>query len=285
MSKKLDIQIILYNSVDYLPLLLKSLSLAKNSDWEVNLHFVNHDKNDLKVYDKTISENITSDSIKYTLDKNENVGFGKGHNFLFEEYNEEYGEFFMVLNPDMIFFYDFFEKLDESLKKIRNFGIITFDQFPVSQPEVYNKRTWEINWAAATATLIDTKTFRKVDGFDKNIFMYYEDVDLSWRVRLAGKRIYYSSICKIGHFGAASSKLDGETAGQSELTSINMLSGEAYLSKKYGLRNDSEIDSLFEAYPQYKEKALERYSEMIKEVDFPRKKRFMSLKELNNKRW
>lgn len=37
--------------------------------------------------------------------------------------------------------------------------------------------------------LVRRKLFQELGGFDEGIFLYYEDIDLSWRIRLTGKKI------------------------------------------------------------------------------------------------
>ncbi len=285
MNRKLHIQIILYNSLEFLDLLCKSAVISERDNWDVNFHFVIHDENSLEAYKNKISAPLNKSGIKYTIDKNENVGFGSGHNFLYKKYKDEYEDFFMILNPDLIFFNDFFLKLNETLIKLKNFGLIAFNQFPLSQPEYYDPKTWEINWAAGTATLIDKLKFEEVGMFDENFFMYYEDVDLSWRFRLKKFKVFYSAICKFGHFGAASSKSKGETAGTNKFTSINMLAGQAYISKKYKIKNDEEIEELFKVYPDFGGEAKKQYKKMIKDFNQLKKTNYTNFKSLDNKRW
>ena len=283
MNKTLHIQVILYNSLDWVGLLLKSIKLCKKTDWSVFLHFVSHDENNLQEYKKIIDNKLKSSGINYTLEKNKNVGFGPGHNFLFKKYKKEYQDFFLILNPDLIFFNDFFEKLDQTLEKLRDFGLIACEPFPLSQPEYYNPKTWEINWGAGTALIINVQKFIDVGMFDENIFMYYEDVDLSWRFKLKNYKVYYSPICKLGHIGAASSKIKFNTLNV--FNSINMLAGEAYLSKKYKLRNDKQIIKKFKSFPEFGNKSLEKYKKMIKNLPKVKKASFTSFKSLSNKRW
>ena len=54
------------------------------------------------------------------------------------------------------------------------------------------------------AALISKSALRIVGGFDKKLFMYFEDVDLSWRFRLRGYKIGYSPEAKVAHFRGGS---------------------------------------------------------------------------------
>lgn len=53
--------------------------------------------------------------------------------------------------------------------------------------------------------MIEKAAFRKLGGFDKNIFMYLEDVDLCLRANQAGLKVLYCPHSIIRHIGGASS--------------------------------------------------------------------------------
>jgi GT2 family glycosyltransferase len=55
------------------------------------------------------------------------------------------------------------------------------------------------------AAVLRTMAVRAVGGFPADWFMYYEDTDLSWRLRLAGWRIVYTPDAVVWHRHAASS--------------------------------------------------------------------------------
>ena len=42
------------------------------------------------------------------------------------------------------------------------------------------------DWLAGMFLLVSSSAFREVGGFDENYFLYYEDVDLCWRLRRRG---------------------------------------------------------------------------------------------------
>ncbi|MEM4648244.1 MAG: glycosyltransferase family 2 protein [Candidatus Pacearchaeota archaeon] len=58
------------------------------------------------------------------------------------------------------------------------------------------------------AALIKRNAFMKLGGFDEKFFLYMEDADLSWRLRLFGYRIAYAPKAKIAHYfsGTAGTK-------------------------------------------------------------------------------
>jgi len=53
------------------------------------------------------------------------------------------------------------------------------------------------DWLAGMFLLVRSSAFRQIGGFDEKYYMYYEDVDLCWRLRRQGY-----SICQVQHAAA-----------------------------------------------------------------------------------
>lgn len=64
----------------------------------------------------------------------------------------------------------------------------------------------ERNLACGAAMMIENDLFRTIGGFDKNFFAYYEDTDLSFRVRKRGKKIMYCPTATVRHIHTGTSK-------------------------------------------------------------------------------
>ena len=58
---------------------------------------------------------------------------------------------------------------------------------------------------SGAAAVLRTSALRDVGLFDESFFMYYEDTDLSWRLRLAGYRVQHCAGAVVDHEHAASS--------------------------------------------------------------------------------
>jgi GT2 family glycosyltransferase len=65
-------------------------------------------------------------------------------------------------------------------------------QFPEEHPKIYDPETLETPWISGACFLIPLEIWRAIGGFDENIFLYCEDVDLSWTCRRLG---YKTKIC------------------------------------------------------------------------------------------
>lgn len=125
-----------------------------------------------------------------------NTGYGKGNNLLSEKSDSDY---LLIMNPDIIVsprtlielilpFYD--EKT----------GIVEARQTPIEHPKDYNINTKETEWASGACIMVPAELFEKEKGFDSDtFFMYCEDVDFSWRVRLAGYKIIYQPLAPVYH--------------------------------------------------------------------------------------
>lgn len=64
----------------------------------------------------------------------------------------------------------------------------------------------EIPGFCGAASLLNRKAIAEVGNFDKDFFFYYEDGDLSFRMKKAGWKIFFSSTAVVRHIHSASSE-------------------------------------------------------------------------------
>jgi hypothetical protein len=64
----------------------------------------------------------------------------------------------------------------------------------------------EVFFFSGAAALLRTEALADIGLFDERYFMYYEDLDLSWRLRLRGWKVVYAPEAVVEHEHAASSK-------------------------------------------------------------------------------
>jgi GT2 family glycosyltransferase len=91
----------------------------------------------------------------------------------------------------------------------------TYDLFSNSSPPNNLERPFEVFWAKAAAIVVRSDVFRKVGGFDEDYFIYYDEVDLCWRIRLLGYNVVTVPTARIYHLG-------GGTMGGANFRSIYM---------------------------------------------------------------
>lgn len=71
-------------------------------------------------------------------------------------------------------------------------------------------RTWShgysriVPWVMGAALAIRREVFEAVNGFDESFFMYFEEVDLCYRLRKCGWTIHYDPSARVVHVGGAS---------------------------------------------------------------------------------
>lgn len=121
----------------------------------------------------------------------ENIGFGAGHNKIFN-YAKELSSFdyYLCVNPDGIPHHKMIENLIEFAYKNNDKGVFEAKQFPLEHPKIYDFKTAKTAWCSACCALYPYELFDKLNGFDDLFFMYMEDVDLSWRAKLLSYECY-----------------------------------------------------------------------------------------------
>ncbi len=59
----------------------------------------------------------------------------------------------------------------------------------------------EIFWATGACMFIRAKTYKKHQGFDEAFFAHMEEIDLCWRIKNSGGKVYYCPDSKVYHVG------------------------------------------------------------------------------------
>lgn len=196
----LDIIFVTYNSEKWIKKCFQSLVESNYDLKQVNIIVVDNASNDnsvelLNIMRNNIQHEFNSISI---IENTVNEGFGKANNRGVKCSN---GEIVCFINIDTEFFVDTLFELDKAIKKSKkDIGLWEFRQFPYEHPKNYDVLSGEVSWASGAAFAMKREMFLKVDGFDEKLFMYTEDVDLSWRVRCLGYKLIYVPKVKIMHY-------------------------------------------------------------------------------------
>lgn len=72
----------------------------------------------------------------------------------------------------------------------------------------------EVDILSGAFMMVKNEALNKIGGFDERFFMYAEDIDLSYRIKLAGYKNYYFAGTSIIHFKGASTKKDFKNVRQ-----------------------------------------------------------------------
>lgn len=61
----------------------------------------------------------------------------------------------------------------------------------------------EIFWATGACMFIRREVFQSLNGFDEDYFAHQEEVDLCWRAKNTGHKIYYVGLSEVYHLGGS----------------------------------------------------------------------------------
>lgn len=229
MQKELSIIYVNYNTADQVMASVESLRRnTKDVDYEI-IVADNNSQNDNNL------QNLIDDEGIKVVRLDDNYGFGKANNAGFKEST---GEYIFLLNPDTICLDNSIKTLLDKLKSDQTTGVIcpnlinaesqpthsfrragdgiltelNFALFGLPYKLVYGNnfeynhtnQQMEVAYACGAAMMMKRETFEKVDGFDENFFMYYEDQDLCNRIRKTGLNIINEPSTTIQHLEGTS---------------------------------------------------------------------------------
>ena len=157
----------------------------------------------------------------------ENKGFTGGNNLGFDYAINEGYEYVMMLNNDVAVESDFLEPLvvkldiDEKIGGVQpliyfyhdreliwNAGSRYNDIFGIpyilgyyrkDKGQLQRKKQKSIDWITGCAFMIRTEVLKKVGVLKQDFFIYYEDVDLSFRIKEAGYALAYEASSVVYH--------------------------------------------------------------------------------------
>jgi GT2 family glycosyltransferase len=239
-NKKTDISILIinYNLAKEIENCLNSLLNVLDFQNKVNYEVIIVDNNSPDKNLPEVEKKFKQNNFHfYYLEKN--LGFGQGNNYGFSKAS---GQYICFLNPDTIIIEDFFPHIISLFEKDETIGIIGpkqqirapfFDFSAGFSPnilfELFNligvgvflegflmhyyakfikNKYLKVNWILGAAVFIKANLFRKINGFDRDYFMFFEEVDLCKRVINEGFKVIYEPKLKIHHIGSVSGKKD-----------------------------------------------------------------------------
>lgn len=151
-----------------------------------------------------------------------NIGFGAGHNRVIEKVDSEYHA---VINPDIVMIENAVKKMADYMDENKDIGLLSPRIcFPDGRDQILGKKNPHLKYLAASRLRKDepskllkeyamldcdlskpveienatgcfmmfrTDVLKKVGGFDKRYFMYFEDADITRCVRKLTRVVYY----------------------------------------------------------------------------------------------
>lgn len=201
-----------------------------------------------------------------------NLGFAKANNLGALEAS---GEYLLILNPDTILQEDTLERSLQFYRSTPGIGAMTCKlilpdgkldlacrrSFPTPSVAVYRilglsrifpksktfgkynltyldeNSTYEVDAIVGAFMLIKKDVYEKVKGFDEDYFMYGEDLDLCFRIKKEGYKIFYYPDTSIIHY-------KGESTKKSSISYVNNFYGAMQVFVRKNLNRNFWIMNL-----------------------------------------
>ena len=138
--------------------------------------------------------------------RNRNEGFSKGINYLIKRVKTKY---FLCTQPDILFKNKSIKELKKTISKNNN-CVVAIPKIDGVKNYIKKKKDKNkiisANHFIGAIFIADTKKFKKLGMFDENFFFYWEDVDLSHRIKKSKYNIKINLNLKAIHQSATSTK-------------------------------------------------------------------------------
>jgi GT2 family glycosyltransferase len=228
----IDISVVTYNSSKWVDQFINSLVSQTFPLDHINLYFVDNGSKDNTPQKLEEAKESNKDRFaSWHIIQHGNLGFGAGHDRAIQA---SQSEFCLISNIDLIF--EKFSILNAVKTALidtnEDYASWEFRQIPFEHPKYYDPITLETNWSSHACILIRRSAYIKVGGYEPKIFMYAEDVELSYRFRAYGYHLKYCPTAVVRHFTYEHKhqikplQFSGSTLGN------------AYLRLRYGNRMD-----------------------------------------------
>ena len=194
----MDIVLVTYNSSKWIKCCMEAIAASQGLTQALNVFVVDNQSSDDTIVQL---EQFSKDKrfTSFTIDKQtQNLGFGKANNagaMLGKD------DIICFINVDTEVFPDTFANLQaEVAASDAHVGAWEMRQIPFEHPKLYDPVTEETSWMSGAAFAVRRSIFETIGGFDPQIFMYAEDVDISWRIRAQGYTLKYCPKVMIRHY-------------------------------------------------------------------------------------
>lgn len=215
-----SVLIVNYNCGEYVQMALNSLKRQTFRDFEVCL--IDNGSSDGSI------ENLKTDGLPAfcLMAESENHGFARGNNLAA---GNAHGRWLALLNPDATAAPDWLQKVADGIARHADTESFACTQIAMDDADRLdgvgdNYLAYGIPWrggyrrpvselpeegecfsACGASAIVRRDVFQKLGGFDERLFCYCEDVDLGYRLRLAGGRCIFLPEAQVEHLGGGSS--------------------------------------------------------------------------------
>ncbi len=186
-----------------------------------------------------------------------NLGSAAGHNQLLSASD---ADLTLIMNPDVLVAPNLLVELIGAMSK-PGMALVEGRQIPTEHPKDFDPESGRTSWCSTACLLGLTSVMRSVGGFDADtFFLYCDDVDLSWRVRLAGYEIAYQPTAVCFH-----DKRLTDEAGWNASLAERYFSAEAGLLLPFKYSRPDLTQSYLTAFKQSEDPVLQKAARAFEE--------------------
>ncbi len=161
-----------------------------------------------------VKDIFANDTRLKIIQNTENLGWSPANNQGMRISN---GEIIVCVSNDMIVDTNWIKEIVKVMELNENIGIVQcnsismwdritpdsgmnyLDRFGYSYSYTSSKMNYEVFFAEGMAFAIKKEVIKKVGMFDEYFFMEYDDMDLSWRARLGGYKVFFVPAAIVYH--------------------------------------------------------------------------------------
>lgn len=194
----LDISVVTHNSQAWVRPFLRSLLSQSLPCRDIALWFRDNGSTDETLaLLREIQREHAGTFARVEIDAGENIGFGRGHNANLARAESAW---FLVTNVDLEFEADTLATLVRAaISAPADVAAWECRQKPFEHPKDYDPATGETRWCSSACVLFRTTALKAVEGYEPRLFLYGEDVELSYRLRDRGWRLRYVPQATVWH--------------------------------------------------------------------------------------
>lgn len=263
---EVSVIIVNYNVKDLLINCIDSILLSTGG---LNLEIIVVDNNSFDGSAEQVKLKYKGNPAVKLIESRVNLGFAKANNLGAKSAK---GKYLLILNPDTIVQEDTIEKSVRFYEENKDTGALSCKlvlpngkldlacrrSFPKPSVAIYRilglsklfphsktfagynltfldeNQTYEVEAICGAFMLIKKDIYEQVGGFDEDYFMYGEDLDLCFRIKKAGHKIFYYSGTSIIHF-------KGESTRKSSLSYVSNFYGAMKIFVQKNLNKKSVL--------------------------------------------
>lgn len=173
------------------------------------------------------------------------IGFAEAHNLMADHCSQS--DFFIIINPDCVLHEGAIDVLiDRYHQAEKPVGIVEGRQWPFEHPKEYDPVRLTTPWASGAFCLFDRAIYQRIGGMDDRFFLYLEDVDISWRMWLAGASVIHEPKAVTTHFTGGYFYRDDLLENEKYYSIRNFI---LILRKFFGPKGEEKAQAMLKEFP------------------------------------